>query len=114
MKILAKRALETIRRIHDFSSTPVVLAGTFILLNNLQGKNKELKQLYNRISGKWAFKGLSKEESNNFFCAGLYDYARGNFRVSAKLFKKAGTLASSHKCAIDADVLQTASEMIIL
>ncbi|EAL2231628.1 AAA family ATPase, partial [Campylobacter lari] len=64
---LPLKALEDLRRIADFARVPLILVGTEILYKNLMGKNKELKQLYSRICGKWMMKGLSEEESNEFF-----------------------------------------------
>ena len=43
---LSVRSLEDLRRIYDFTGTPIVLCGTYILIKNLRGKNGELKQLY--------------------------------------------------------------------
>ncbi|MBR2156866.1 MAG: AAA family ATPase, partial [Campylobacter sp.] len=73
---LPLRALEDLRRIADFSRTPVVLCGTGILLQNLVGRNKELRQLYSRICGKYEFKGLSKAESREFFGDFIYEFAK--------------------------------------
>lgn len=111
---LPLRALEDLRRIADFSRTPVVLCGTGILLQNLVGRNKELRQLYSRICGKYEFKGLSKAESREFFGDFIYEFAKENFRSSAKLHKKAVKLAEIQGCEISKEVVAEATKMIIL
>lgn len=111
---LPLKALEDLRRIYDFSRTPLILCGTEILLKNLMGKNKELRQLYSRICGKWCMQGLSKDECNKFYSNGIYEYTKGNFRSSAKLYKKALRLAGLNGCPIDENVVARAIDMVIL
>lgn len=111
---LPLRALEDLRRIYDFSSTPLILAGTEILLKNLVGRNKELRQLYSRICGKWAMQGLSKEESDAFYGAGIFAHAKGNFRASEKLHKKSVRLAALNGCAVGEEIIAQACGMVIL
>lgn len=111
---LPLRALEDLRRIYDFSRTTMVLCGTEILLNNLMGKNKELRQLYSRICGKWCMQGLSKTECESFYSMGIYEYSKGNFRSSAKLYKKALRLAELNGCECDDEIIEKATQMVIL
>ena len=111
---LPLKALEDLRRIYDFSHTPMVLCGTEVLLNNLMGKNKELRQLYSRICGKWCMQGLSKEECDGFFRSGIYKYTKGNFRSASKLYKKALRLARLNECECDDEIIATATQMVIL
>ena len=111
---LSVKALEDLRRIWDFSGVPLVLVGTEILLRNLMGKNGELRQLYSRIGGKWHLKGLSKDECEKATMGGIFEHTRGNFRSSAKLFKKAQRLAGMHEVAVNAEVINAAAGMIIL
>ncbi|OCS10391.1 hypothetical protein CFTD6783_02305 [Campylobacter fetus subsp. testudinum] len=111
---LPLKALEDLRRIHDFSRTPLVLVGTEMLLQNLMGRNKELRQLYSRIGSKWVMKGLSKEECKECFCDEIYDWCGGNFRSSAKLYKKALKLSSHYNVPLDKDVIGKATEMVVL
>lgn len=111
---LPLRALEDLRRIYDFSHTTMVLCGTEILLNNLMGKNKELRQLYSRICGKWCMQGLSEAECESFFGTGIYEYSKGNFRSSAKLYKKALRLAELNGCELDDEIIANATQMVIL
>lgn len=111
---LPVRALEVLRRIHDFSACPILLFGTNILLKNLMGKDGELRQLYSRISSKYLFKGLSKQESDAFFACDLFKYTKGNFRSSAKLYAKASRLSQLHSTPINEEILANAASMIIL
>lgn len=111
---LSVRALEDLRRIWDFSSCPLILFGTEILLKNLIGKNGELRQLYSRIGGKWNMKGLSQEECGALFTQGIHGYTKGNFRSSAKLYAKAARLAELHDVKLDKDIIAQAVSMIIV
>ncbi len=111
---LSVRALEDLRRIWDFSSCPLILFGTEILLKNLIGKNGELRQLYSRIGGKWHLKGLSEAETNEVFIKGIHAYTKGNFRSSGKLYKRACRLAELHNVKLDKDIIAQAVSMIIL
>lgn len=111
---LSVRALEDLRRIWDFSSCPLILFGTEILLKNLIGKNGELRQLYSRIGGKWHMKGLSQEECGALFVKGIHAYTKGNFRSSAKLYAKAARLAELHDVKLDKDIIAQAVSMIIV
>lgn len=111
---LPLKALEDLRRIADFSKTPIILCGTGILLRNLVGRDKELKQLYSRICGKYEFKGLSKEESAQYYGEHIYEFAKGNFRASSKLFKKALKLAEFRGTAINKEIAAKATQMVIL
>lgn len=111
---LSVRALEDLRRIWDFSSVPLILFGTEILLKNLIGKNGELRQLYSRIGGKWHLKGLSEAETNEVFIKGIHAYTKGNFRSSVKLYKRACRLAELHNVKLDKDIIAQAVSMIIV
>lgn len=111
---LPLRALEDLRRIYDFSRTSMILCGTEILINNLMGKNKELRQLYSRICGKWCMQGLSEAECDSFYSDGIYEHTNGNFRSSAKLYKKALRLAQLNECELDSEIIANATQMVIL
>lgn len=111
---LPLNVLEDLRRIVDFARVPLILVGTEVLYKNLMGKNKELKQLYSRICGKWMLKGLSKEESKSFYGVDFHKYTNGNFRSSAKLYKKALRLAELEEAELNDALIATASEMVIL
>lgn len=111
---LPLRALEDLRRIADFSRVPLILVGTEILMKNLIGRNGELKQLYSRLSGKWKFKGLSKEETEEAFNPWIYGWTRGNFRSSSKLFNQANRLAELEGVEVNEEVVKAATEMIVI
>ena len=46
---LTTGCIEIIRRIHDFTGVGVLLSGTEVLLDRIQGPRRELKQLYSRV-----------------------------------------------------------------
>lgn len=62
---LSLESLEHIRRIWDFTKTPVIIAGTDVLLKNLKGATRELAQIYSRIALKWHATGITKEEAED-------------------------------------------------
>lgn len=116
------RALECLRRIYDFSNTALILVGTKKLKNNLTGVGRndynEYGQLSSRIGAKWELKGLcyqNKEGLKNDDLKALCDYfslrdkkaidlvfnlARGNFRKSEKLLKRASDFADGKSIEI--------------
>lgn len=111
---LSVRALEDLRRIWDFSSVPLVLFGTEILMKNLMGKNGELRQLYSRIGGKWQMCGLDEKECEAISAKGVFKFTQGNFRSSVKLYKRAKRLAGLHEVGINDEIVAQAVAMIIL
>ena len=115
---LPLRALEDLRRIHDFSGVALILCGTEVLLRNLIGKSEKFSQLYSRIGSKYVMEGLSKNECEKAFCKGIYEYTNGNFRSSAKLYKRAKSLANANKTTLNeqnaAQLIASASQMVIL
>lgn len=112
---LPLRALEDLRRIADLASVPLILVGTLDLQKNLLGKNKEHKQLYSRISGKWCLRGLKRDEIKEFYSD---EYSKivsdGNFRNLEKLHQKALRLAELNGCEVNNEILHNAKEMLIL
>lgn len=111
---LPLRALETARTLYDETSTPVILVGTPRLIDNLTGKNMELRQMYNRIDVKYIMQGLSEDESKRYFNEHFYRWCRGNFRSSTKLYKQAKKLAEFNQIGINAEIVAKATETIIL
>lgn len=111
---LPLRALEDLRRIWDFSQKGFVLVGTEILTKNLMGKNGDLKQLYSRIDSKWHLRGCDERECATYFNKYIFNYTKGNFRSSAKLFRKAKRLAGLHEVEVNGEIVKQASSMIIL
>lgn len=111
---LPLKALEDLRRIADFSKTAVILAGTNVLLSNILGANKSLKQLHSRVCGKHQMLGLDKAECDEIFGEYIYEYSGGNFRNSAKLANRAKRLAELNGVPLDENVVKEALSMIIL
>lgn len=111
---LPLRALETARTLYDETRTPLILVGTPRLIDNLTGKNMELRQMYNRIDAKYVMQGLSDDESKRYFGEHFYKWCKGNFRSSAKLYKQAKKLAEFNQTDINAKIVVLATEAIIL
>jgi DNA transposition AAA+ family ATPase len=136
---LPYRALELLRRMYDFSKSPLVLAGTKKLIKNLTGGESdydEYEQLSSRVGGKWILQGLTyaKESEGKVVeidddlkavCKlfGINDIAtaktikqftKGNFRKTEKLLKRSERLAKSYGTEITKDVIETAVEMLLL
>lgn len=111
---LPLRALETARTLHDETKTPLILVGTPRLIDNLTGKNMELRQMYNRIDVKYIMHGLSEDESKKYFNEHFYRWCKGNFRSSAKLYKQAKKIAEFNNTDLNAKIVAKATEAIIL
>ncbi|MBE3606112.1 AAA family ATPase [Campylobacter sp. RM13119] len=133
---LPYRALESLRRLYDFSKTTLVLVGTNKLLLNLTSSKSgnELEQLSSRVGSKWILRGLSwvDEDSNVVMnddlkavceaygvsdkrCVDLVEsLARGNFRKSIKLLNRAKTLSQSAEVTLDSSVIKDAVKMLLL
>ena len=113
---LTTKALEAIRRVWDFSKTPIALVGTYSVIRNLKGRSGELLQLYTRISGKWEFRGLNDKEFEELFGDISKDIAKytRHFRRAMNIYKKAIRLASMQNKNVNAGFVKAASEMVIL
>lgn len=128
------RALECLRRIYDFSNTALILVGTKKLKNNLTdiGRNdyNEYGQLSSRIGAKWELKGLYyqskdglKDEDLKALCHHfdiedkkaidlVFNLARGNFRKSEKLLKRAKDFADENK--VELKHIEVAASFLML
>ncbi|MGG7074044.1 AAA family ATPase [Campylobacter sp. 9BO] len=133
---LPYRALESLRRMYDFSECTLVLVGTNKLLDNLTKSkaNNELAQLSSRVGSKWVLRGLSYYDELNKrkvdddlvqlcenygvserSCVDLVSkYARGNFRKSVKLLKRAKSLAERADAVLDENAINEATTMLLL
>lgn len=133
---LPYRALESLRRLYDFSGTTLVLVGTNKLLLNLTSSKSgnELEQLSSRIGSKWILRGLSyiddetKSVANSDLkalclefgikdekCVSLIEsLTRGNFRKSLKLLNRAKMLSDSADIAMSEQVIKEATKMLLL
>ncbi len=113
---LTTKSLEAIRRIHDFSQVPVILVGTYALMQNLKGRNGELLQLYSRIANKWEMKGLSDDDRDQLFgdFGHLIKRYVKDFRRSSKIYKKAIRFSSLANEELNANHIQIAAQSVIL
>ncbi|MDR2153358.1 MAG: AAA family ATPase [Helicobacteraceae bacterium] len=136
---LPHRALEMLRRVWDFTKTPIVYCGTRILLNNITGASRgaEYAQLKRRIKGKWEFRSLVYEEMSDDdkprksdkelrkVCAvfgvesekvigAVYRVAGGNFGNVIDLLKNSAKLAALHDAPISAQIVEEAARMLLI
>ncbi|QKF64579.1 AAA family ATPase [Campylobacter corcagiensis] len=133
---LPYRALEALRRMYDFSKSPVVLVGTKKLLNNLTGAKKsnlEYEQLSSRVGSKWFLEGLTYLNGdkakvnkdlvevcklfgveNNELINQIERLTRGNFRKTEKLLKRAKRVADLNEMGIDGECINEATKMLLL
>jgi len=113
---LTTKSLEAIRRIHDFSQVPVVLIGTYALIQNLKGRNGELLQLYSRINNKWEMRGLSDDDRQTLF-GDLGNHIKrytDDIRRSVSIFKKAQRLGQLANETLNAQHILMATQTVIL
>ncbi len=113
---LTTKSLEAIRRIHDFSQVPVVLVGTYALLQNLKGRSGELLQLYSRVSNKWEMKGLNDQDRAKLFGKIGNEIARytSDIRRSVNIFEKACHLSRLAEADLSPKHVAMASRAVIL
>jgi len=113
---LTTKALESIRRIWDFSKSPIALVGTHNVIRNLKGRNGELRQLYRRIIGKWEMQGLSDEEFEIFFGDLADEIKRYTKKLSdaVAIYQVAKRLATLNGEDVNAGYINQASELVLL
>lgn len=102
-ELLSYKCLEIVRRIHDLSSTGVVLAGMPRLRANLRGHMGEYKQLYSRIGFAHDLKDALPDADikqlaaaymgTDEFCDALALAAKGNARRLNKILRGVMRLA---------------------
>lgn len=102
-------SLEALRRIHDFTQVPIILAGTPQLLANLKGKKGELLQLYSRISLKYQFTAPTEQDFSLLFgeYAPLIAQFTRNLRRACKIYKMACRFVQ-----IDAQPMEDAIKLV--
>lgn len=113
---LTTKSIETIRRLHDFSGVPVVLSGTYALLQNLKGRRGELLQLYSRINNKHEMIGLTPTDRQTLF-GKLGDEIKrytDDIRRSVSIYRKAAKFASNEDETLNKQHIAMASHMVIL
>ena len=113
---LTTKNLELIRRIFDFASVPVVLVGTYALLQNLKGRSGELLQLYSRISNKWAMLGLDKGDREALFgeFADAISKHTKDIRRGSAIFAKAKRLCALKSDKLNDGYIKLATQSVIL
>lgn len=113
---LTTKSLEAIRRIHDFSGVPVVLSGTYALLQNLKGRNGELLQLYSRISSKWEMQGLNEQDRKALFgeLGSVIKRFTTDIRRSVHMHNKAKRLAALANETLGINHINMAANTVIL
>lgn len=113
---LTTNNLELIRRIHDFSKTPVVLVGTNALIQNLKGRQGELLQLSSRIMHQWEMQGLNKLDLKKLFGENgdIISKYSSDIRRSSSIFRKANRLADLNKEKLNANYIKMAAQTAIL
>lgn len=120
---LKTEALEHIRSIWDFTGTPVIMAGTEILLKNLRGTRGDMAQLYSRVGLKWVTKPIDGDEGAELCDAWGIDPAlgsiivgmtSGNLRKSTKLIKRSIRLSQLTGTDLNKELLDEAARMLIL
>jgi DNA transposition AAA+ family ATPase len=136
---LPYRALEMLRRVWDFTQTPIIYAGTRILMDNITGgaRNAEYAQLKRRIRGKWEFRGLVHEEldeegrltkndvelkrvcgaygaNNEAAIKAVYRIAGGNFGNTVDLLEQSGELAALNETQINKEIVEEAASMLLI
>ena len=113
---LTTRSLETIRRINDFSQTPIILCGTYALLMNLKGRQGELLQLYSRISNKWEMQGLNSDDRTSLF-GEMGEHIKRfttDIRRSTSIFKKAKRFSQLANETLEVKHIKMATQSVIL
>ena len=124
------RVLETLRRIMDFSSQPLILVGTHWLADSISSgrlgskREQELSQLKNRCLGRYELSGLDKEEYVEICKASgipskcawkLYELGAGNFRKTEGVLRLTLTRVSlSGGESIEIEDLESTKSMMYL
>lgn len=120
----APRALEMIRRIHDFTSIGVVLIGLPRLISNLRGRKGELFQLYSRISLAAKLEGLREEDTQRIVASVLpssdgiwksfHEESYGNARRLSKLLQRSVRVAGINEMRMTPEIIRASAGMLII
>ena len=135
---LPYRALEMIRRVWDFTGTPIIYSGTQILMDNITGdsRHQAYAQLKRRIRGKWQFKGLVSQrisedgkvvdddtelvrvcESYGVIGAAVREVRRltqGNFGNTIDLLEQTKELCDLQGYEVSKEAVAAAAEMLLI
>jgi len=113
---LTTKSLEAIRRIQEFAGVPVVMVGTYNLVNNLKGRQGELLQLYSRVTERWEMLGLNEADRNLLFGDLGKVIARftADIRRSMSIFRKATRYSQMANEHLNVNHIQMATQSVIL
>jgi DNA transposition AAA+ family ATPase len=120
---LPYRALDLIRRLYDKANIGILLVGLPRLLYNLRGKKGEYAQLFSRVGIASRLERFSEEDTQNLvktFIPGtngvwkvFHQKSGGNGRMLEKLLLRAKRTAHLNNMAVDADVVNEVSNLLI-
>ncbi len=121
---LSYKSLELIRRIHDKANIGILLVGMQRLISNLRGARGDYAQLYSRVGMVKVLSRLEPEDTEDIVSNILmekgdiyktfHQKSRGNTRVLSKLILRAIRASQINNCAIDKDLVNEVSEMLIV
>lgn len=116
-------ALETLRRFHDKTGVPVILAGMPRLISNLRGNRGEFAQLYSRVGICVELEPLKSDDiqalvsANLPGCNGLWKefqkHCHGNTRRLVKLMERSKYIAKLNKVEITPAVIERSAEILL-
>ncbi len=120
---LKDKTLDMIRNIWEESQTPIILAGTLHLKQNLKGTKGELDYVDSRIRGRYTLESLSDEDIVkvcSYYSVSkdgiekVKTLANGNFRLTTFLLEESKDLALGLGLKnITGEVIKEASKMIL-
>jgi DNA transposition AAA+ family ATPase len=121
---LPTKALDLLRRVYDKAEVGILLTGMPRLEANLRGKRGEFAQLHSRVGVHARIGAITEDDAasitremladSNGVYKDLYVTARKNARSLVLLIKRARAIARINSCDINADVVTSASRMLML
>ncbi len=120
---LPYKALELIRRVHDFTACGIVLIGMPTLLSNLRGKRGTFTQLFSRVGFAIKLPSISEEDAEALVRCWLpsalelwpefWKKSNSNARRLSKLCRMAQHISEINRREIDRLVIEKSSEVLI-
>ena len=117
------KALELIRRVHDFTSCGVILVGLPELLSNLRGKRGSFTQLFSRVGFAIKLPSINEEDAESLVRLWLpssgdlwrefWKRSNANARRLSKLCRMAQHVSDVNRRIIDKMVIEKAAEVLI-
>ncbi len=118
------KALNTLRRIHDFAKIGIALIGMPRLRSNLVGDKRNFAQLYSRISISKNLSLLQPEDveeiirltmpDQNDLWSVFYNECKGVARNLANIIEQSGRLCDINKIDLSAKVIKQAAQRLII